>query len=322
MTKKTSQNKDAKNPFEKRIVEFLKKKRGKNFLRKELSKALGVHKGEYHLFQDALNTLSKRKKIARLKGGAFASLSSLQKIQGEMQLTRKGFGFVTDERTGDDVFIGAQNLNTALNGDVVEVQLFGVSRGKSKEGQVLNIVSRKHIRFVGTYHKSEYYGFMVPDNPKVYRDFFIPEKKALDAKNGQKIVVELEKWETNMLNPEGRVVQILGFPDDPGVDVTSIVISHGLDTEFEKSLEHNVNQMQLEITEEELSRRLDLRDKQIFTIDPPDAKDFDDAISLEELENGNVQLGVHIADVSHFVTADDELDKEAMLRGTSVYLVD
>ena len=322
MTKKTSQNKDAKNPFEKRIVEFLKKKRGKNFLRKELSKALGVHKGEYHLFQDALNTLSKRKKIARLKGGAFASLSSLQKIQGEMQLTRKGFGFVTDERTGDDVFIGAHNLNTALNGDVVEVQLFGVSRGKSKEGQVLNIVSRKHIRFVGTYHKSEYYGFMVPDNPKVYRDFFIPEKKALDAKNGQKIVVELEKWETNMLNPEGRVVQILGFPDDPGVDVTSIVISHGLDTEFEKSLEHNVNQMQLEITEEELSRRLDLRDKQIFTIDPPDAKDFDDAISLEELENGNVQLGVHIADVSHFVTADDELDKEAMLRGTSVYLVD
>jgi ribonuclease R len=308
--------------LDKRIIEFLKQNRGKEFKKKELSKALGITKAEYHLFNEALQNLIRNKRIAKLKGGAVSSLSSLQKIQGPLQLTRKGFGFVTDERTSEDVFISAANLNTALDGDTVEVQLFGVSRGRNKEGRVTRIINRARTRFVGTYHKSEFYGFVVPDNSKVYRDFFIPDQFSMNAKQGQKVVVEMIKWDTDQLNPEGKIVKILGYPDDPGVDVASVVLGHGLDTDFDKALEDRANRMTLDITPEEVARRVDLRDKEIFTIDPPDAKDYDDAISLEILPNGNYQLGVHIADVSHFVKEGDLLDKEAQKRATSIYLVD
>ncbi len=322
MAKNQSKKDGNQNVYEKRILEFLKRKRGKSYKRQELSRALGVHKSDYFLFREAINALLKKGKIARGKGGKLTSISSLQKIQGAMQMTRKGFGFVTDERTGEDVFIAAQNLGTALDGDLVEVQLFGVSRGKSKEGQVLGILQRARTRFVGTYHKSEYYGFVVPDNPKVYRDFLIPDEKAGSAQTGQKVVVEMERWESNMLNPEARIVQVLGYPNEPGVDVSSVVIGHGLGIGFDPQLEQKINRMTLQITPEELSRRLDLRDELIFTIDPPDAKDFDDAVSLTELPSGNYRLGVHIADVSHFVPEGSELDQEAAQRATSIYLVD
>ncbi len=322
MTNNKNSDKKNRNPFEKRILDFLKRKKGRSYKSKELSRALDVHKSEYHQFREALTGLARTGKIARAKGGKYTSIGSLQKFQNPMQMTRKGFGFVTDDRTGEDAFIAASNLNTALDGDLVEVQLFGVSRGRSKEGQVLRIIERARTRFVGTYHKSEYYGFVVPDNPKVYRDFYVPEKHSKDAKDGQKVVVSLQKWDGSMLNPEGRIEQVLGYPNEVGVDVASVVLGHGLEMDFNKALEDNVNRMALEISQKDLAERLDLRDQLIFTIDPPDAKDFDDAVSLEKLENGLYRLGVHIADVSHFVTENDELDREAMQRGTSVYLVD
>lgn len=315
-------NKKEKNPFTQQITDFLHKKVGKAYKKKEISRALNVNQTNYELFRDALTELARSGKVTRVKGGKYTSAASLQKIRGALQMTRKGFAFVTDERTGDDIYISAQNLNTALDQDIVEVQLFGVSRGKNKEGRVVDIITRANTTFVGTYHKSEYYGFVVPDNAKVYRDFYIPEKKTLSAKNGQKVVVEMEKWDTSQLNPEGSIVEILGYPDDPGVDVSSVAIGFGLPLAFKKSVEEEAAKMQLRITKEELSQRLDLRDELIFTIDPPDAKDFDDAVSLEKLENGNYRLGVHIADVSFFVQKGTPLDKEALHRGTSVYLVD
>lgn len=315
-------NKKEKNPFTQQITDFLHKKVGKAYKKKEISRALNVNQTNYELFRDALTELARSGKVTRVKGGKYTSAASLQKIRGALQMTRKGFAFVTDERTGDDIYISAQNLNTALDQDIVEVQLFGVSRGKNKEGRVVDIITRANTTFVGTYHKSEYYGFVVPDNAKVYRDFYIPEKKTLSAKNGQKVVVEMEKWDTSQLNPEGSIVEILGYPDDPGVDVSSVAIGFGLPLAFKKSVEEEAAKMQLRITKEELGQRLDLRDELIFTIDPPDAKDFDDAVSLEKLENGNYRLGVHIADVSFFVQKGTPLDKEALHRGTSVYLVD
>lgn len=320
MAKKKS--KQSKTPFKQEIIDFLHRKRGKSYKRKEISHSLGVNKANYHLFQDALAELTRAGEIVKAKGGRYTSASSLQKIQGALQMTRKGFAFVTDERTGEEIFISAQNLNTALNQDLVEVQLFGVSRGKNKEGRVVQILSRARTTFVGTYHKSEYYGFVVPDDPKVYRDFYIHEKKSLSAANGQKVVVELEKWDTSQLNPEGNIIEILGYPGDPGVDVSSVAIGHGLQLGFSKRVAEDARQMRLLITPEELSRRLDLREEITFTIDPLDAKDFDDAVSLEKLENGNYRLGVHIADVSFFVKEGTPLDKEALQRGTSVYLVD
>lgn len=320
--KKSKKSKLSKTPFRQEIVDFLHRKRGKSFKRKEISHSLGVNKTHYHLFQEALAELVRSGEIVKAKGGRYTSASSLQKVQGALQMTRKGFAFVADERTGEEIFISAQNLNTALHQDFVEVQLFGVSRGKNKEGRVVQILSRARTTFVGTYHKSEYYGFVVPDDPRVYRDFYIPEKKSLSAQNGQKVVVELEKWDTSQLNPEGSIIEILGYPGDPGVDVSSVAIGHGLQLGFSKKVAEEARQMRLLITPEEISQRLDLRNERIFTIDPLDAKDFDDAVSLKKLENGNYRLGVHIADVSFFVKEGTPLDREALQRGTSVYLVD
>ncbi len=305
----------------KQIETFLKKKK-KAYKRKEISHALGISKTNYNLFREALNELVKAGKVARLKGGKYSTISSLQKTRGVLQMTRKGFGFVTDERTGEDIFIAAQHLNTALDQDVVEVQLFAVSRGRNKEGRVTRIISRGKTTFVGTYHKSEYYGFVVPDDPRMYRDFYIHEKHSLNAKDGQKVVVELEQWDSQKLNPEGRIVEILGYPDEPGVDVVSVVRGFGLPIHFPKKVEKEAQKIEMKITPEDIAERLDLRDWDIFTIDPEDAKDFDDAVSLTKLENGNYLLGVHIADVSHFVPEGSAVDEEARRRGTSVYLVD
>lgn len=304
------------------ILNFLQKRKGKSFKSKEISHALHVHKNTYHLFSDAVKELQKRGKIVRLKNGRFTLPSVLQKVTGKIQLTRKGFGFVTDERTGEEIFIPAQRLNTALDGDTVEVRLFAVSRGKSKEGQISSIQERAHRSFVGTYHRSEYYGFVVVDNPRVYRDFYIQAHHNANAKDGQKVVVEYLKWDTASMNPEGKIIEILGYPDEPGVDIISVLKGFELPVQFPGQVEKEAEKIHFQVTPQILEERLDLRDELIFTIDPADAKDFDDAVSLTKLENRNYVLGVHIADVSHFVSKGSSIDKEALKRGTSIYLVD
>ncbi len=316
-----------KNPYLKRIVKFLKNNPRKTYKKKEISRALEVHKDEYYLYRKALGALVDAGKVARLKGGVYGlprpkKVVAKRDLEGPIMMTRKGFGFIHNPETGEDAFIAGSNLYTALDGDIVSARLFKSSRGKSQEAQVVEIQSRARTSFVGTYKKSGYYGFVIPDNPKVYRDFFIPEGASLKAKSGQKVVVQLDHWEPGELNPEGSITKVLGFPGDPGVDVESVVMGHGLELNFEKQLEANTAAMTLDISKQEVARRLDLRDEMIFTIDPPDAKDFDDAISLKQLENGNYYLGVHIADVSHFVKAGSPLDEEALNRGTSIYLVD
>ena len=308
--------------FKNLILAFLKRRRGKPVTRKELSHALHVEKSNYHLFREALQQLVKEGRVIRLKGRRYTVPSGLRQIQGTIQLTRKGFGFVTDERTGEEIFIPAQHLNTAMDGDLVLVQLFAVSRGRNKEGQVVSVLKRARTTFVGTYHKSEYYGFVVPDDPRIYRDFYIQPKNDMNARDGQKVVVEFIKWDKSSLNPEGRIVEILGFPDEPGVDVVSVAKGFDLPMAFPAQVEQQAQKIRLKLTPKELAERLDLRDELVFTIDPEDAKDFDDAVSLTRLPNGNFQLGVHIADVSYFVPRNSALDKEALKRGTSVYLVD
>jgi ribonuclease R len=304
------------------ITDFLRKRKGKAFTRKEISHAVGVRKENYYLFREALKSLSRTNKIIRVKGGRYIVGAALQKTRGVVQMTRKGFAFVTDERTGEDIFISQQNLNTAMDGDTVEVQLFAVSRGKSNEGQVAEVVSRGRTVIVGTYHKSEFYGFVVPDDPKIYRDFYIADANSKNAKDGQKVVVQFDRWEASRLNPDGTIAEILGYPDEPGVDISSVVKGFGLPLKFPKKVESAAAQIELKVTGKELEDRLDLREERIFTIDPEDAKDFDDAVSLKKLPNGNYQLGVHIADVSHFVKSESSIDHEALQRGTSVYLVD
>ncbi len=304
------------------ILNFLQSHKAKSIRIREISHALHINKSNYHLFRDALNALERQGKIAKLKNQRYTLPSTLQRIKGTIQLTKKGFGFVTDERTQEELFIPAQYLNTALDGDTVEVQMFAVSRGKRKEGRITAVLARARNTFVGTYHRSEYYGFVTPDNPRIYRDFYIQPQNDQGTKNGQKVVVEFLKWDSASLNPEGRISEILGFPDDPGVDIVSVIKGFELPLEFPDKVEKAANNINLSLTPAIIAERLDLRQEKIFTIDPEDAKDFDDAVSLKKLENGNYQLGVHIADVSHYVSEGSSIDQEALLRGTSIYLVD
>jgi ribonuclease R len=315
----------VRNKFKKEIVSFLQKKKGKSFSRKEISKALGVQKSNYQLYRDALRDLSRSQQIIRAKGGKFqmgGGGAAPKKVQGTIQMTRKGFAFVTDEQNNEDIFIAAQYLNTALDQDQVKIQLFASSKGRNKEGHVVKVLSRSRNSFVGTYHKSEYYGFVTPDDPKVYRDFYVADANSKGSKNGQKVVVKLDKWEGTQLNPEGSIIEILGYPNEPGVDISSVVKGFGLPLKFNKRIEKEASQIQLEGIDRLLKDRLDLREWITITIDPEDAKDFDDAVSLSKLKNGNYQLGVHVADVSYFVGPNSLIDQEGLERGTSIYLVD
>jgi len=312
----------SKKKIQKKILSILKKNKS-GLSAKDLSKNLAITHHDYHFFRKALIFLKSSGQISKSKGNKKYVLSSKSRtLEGELSITRSGFGFLHDKENNIDVFIGRDHLNTAFDTDLVEVKLFASSRGKNEEGYVSKIIKRKRIDFVGTYHKTQYYGYVVPDNPKVYRDFFIPKEKQKNAQNGQKVVVTLEKWDTDHLNPEGFIKKIIGYTGEPGVDVTSVAYSHQLEISFPDLVEKEVQQIKDDITEEEIACRTDLRDMQIFTIDPEDAKDFDDAVSLEKLSNGNYLLGVHIADVSYYVKENSQIDQEALKRGTSVYLVD
>ncbi len=292
------------------------------FKPKELARKLGVSKADYTAFRDLLKQAAQEGTIAKHRGNNFGALQQATSIEGELHVKTQGYGFLITGEDEQDVFISQKNMGTALNKDVVQVQLYAQSSGSSQEGRVVKVVQRARQQFVGTYQRSRRYGFVVPDELKIQRDIFIPEGQDLQAKSGHKVVVRLTHWEDERSNPEGEIVEVLGFADDPGVDVMSVIKSFDLPTRFPQTVERAAAAFPDAIPNSELSRRLDLRDQVCVTIDPDDAKDFDDAVSLKRLQNGNYELGVHIADVSYYVRPGSELDKEALRRGTSVYLVD
>ena len=310
------------NKFKNKIVQLLKKSPGTVLSRKDISHALNVHKQDYNLFQSALQSLVKERKIVHVKKHQYALKQVMQRYVGELRTTRAGFGFVNVEDEDFEVFVAQPNLNRAFDRDIVEVQLYAASRGKRLEGFVRRVVKRFREFIVGTFHKTPYYSYVVPDDPKIYRDILIPPEQTLNAEDGQKVIVKFERWERDEHNPVGAIVEILGDQNTPGVDIVSIAYSYNLPIRFPQQVEKDAQQAPADIRPEDLQGRLDLRQEVCFTIDPEDAKDFDDAVSLKILKNGNFELGVHIADVSHYVKPDTALDKEAFRRGTSVYLVD
>jgi len=308
--------------IQKKIISILKRNKTTEPIR-EIKKSLGITKKTSGHFENALDYLIQSGRVNKDSDGIKISDSKGSKtIVGELRITRGGFGFVREANRKIDVFINRDHLNTAFDRDTVEVKLYARYRGKNQEGFVTKIVERKRNQFVGTFHQTKYYGFMVPDDSRIYRDFFIPKENQKNVKDGQKILVSLEKWDTDHLNPEGKIIEIIGFPGEPGVDVASVAYSFSLAIKFPDEVEADAEGMTKSFKKSEIKNRLDLRHLDIFTIDPPDAKDFDDAVSLEKLKNGNLKLGVHIADVSHYVNKGSIIDKEAFDRGTSVYLVD
>lgn len=287
---------------------------------KELAIVLGVKKDQRPQLEQILNELMTEGRIVCSKRGKF-SKSEEKKITGTFQAHPKGFGFVSVEGEKEDIFIPESETNGAMHMDTVEISVSPAVTGRRKEGKVLHVLERGMKQVVCTYQLNKNFGFAVPDNPKFGSDIFIPLERSKGAVNGHKVVVEITQYGKKGKNPEGKVVEILGHINDPGVDILSIVRAYGLPVEFDPKVMTQVEHVAKPVSEADMAGRMDLRDWQMVTIDGEDAKDLDDAVSLT-MDHENYILGVHIADVSNYVQEHSALDTEALNRGTSVYLVD
>ncbi len=243
---------------------------------------------------------------------------------GRIQRNQKGFAFlITEDPTEEDIYISGDDLNNALNNDRVIIRLYKqTSPGKRAEGRVIRILERANNKVVGTYEEGNGFGFVIPDDRRLGADLFIPKKNARGAREGMKVVAEILEWPEKRRNPEAVIIEILGKKGEPGIDIISIIRKHDLPEDFPEEVKAHVSKQDYTISSKELEKRKDLRDLKMVTIDGEDAKDLDDAVSLEINDKGNYKLGVHIADVGHYVKEFSVLDKEAVKRGTSVYLVD
>lgn len=310
--------------MKKKIKSFFKNNPSLKVKSKELAERLQIFDSyEYAELKYYLHKLTEEGFLE--KSGKRYQLSKYgsEKLIGTVQIISDGdYGFVIlNNQNIRDVFIAGKNLNTAFDGDIVEVKLLERQRGKNIEGTIVSIVERSRKEIVGTLQKSNSFYFVIPDDKKIHRDIYISSKNLGGAKPGDKVVVGNIQWLSPNLNPEGKIIEVLGKAGSFDVEIASIAREFELPYKFPNSVLKEVEKITEEIPESEIKKRIDLRDKIIFTIDPEDAKDFDDAVSVEKLQNGNFLLGVHIADVSHYVRENSATYKEALKRGTSVYLV-
>ncbi len=257
-------------------------------------------------------------KLFKLKKGK----SSKKPIVGYVDMNKSGNAYVITDQHAKDVFIKYGNLNQAFNGDKVKVEIFAERKSGKLEGKVVEILERNQTEFVGQIHISKQFAFVQPDRSITPVDFFIAPENTMDAKHLDKVVIQLLNWRPKDKSPTGKVVKVLGKPGLNDVEMQAILVENGFPLSFPKEVMQETNKISDKITEAEIAERRDMREVPTFTIDPHDAKDFDDAISMQQLENGNWEIGVHIADVSHYVKPGTALDKEAYKRATSVYLVD
>ncbi|WP_312697563.1 ribonuclease R [Sphingobacterium mizutaii] len=244
-------------------------------------------------------------------------------VTGKVDMTADGSAYIVpDDDSESDIYVAPRKLRQALHNDIVKVHVYERKKGRKREGEVVEILQRAKTDFTGTIDISKSYAFFQPDDRKMLHDIFIPLDNLNGAKNGEKVLVSILEWPKNAKNPIGIVKSVLGKKGENNTEMNAILADFGFPLEFPKAVEDAANSISDTISAEEIAKRHDFRSTTTFTIDPADAKDFDDAISFKKLENGNYEVGIHIADVSHYVTPDSTLDKEAFERGTSVYLVD
>ena len=287
---------------------------------REIAAVLQIPREQRDELKAVLDALVEEGKIAVSKRGKY-SRGQAERLRGVFQANARGFGFVSCENGGDDVFISEENLCGAFHGDEVEFIITSAPSGRRREGKIVKILSHGVTRVVGLYEKNRDFGFVRPDNQRYLKDIYIPAGKEMNAMTGHKVVVELTSYGGEHMKPEGRVVEIIGHVNDPGTDILSIVMDMGIKTEFPEKVLNQAVRVGKPVSEADCAGRLDLRGWQMVTIDGEDAKDLDDAVSLT-VEEGNYRLGVHIADVANYVQENSALDREAFERGTSVYLAD
>jgi|688.fasta_scaffold112295_2 ribonuclease R len=304
------------------LLHFLKSSDSKTFKREEVLKKM-LKKYSIEIAELAINILIEQDKLQEISPNVFklkASNKGKNVVEGKIDMTKTGGGFLISSQLDRDAFISARNLNTALDGDTV---LANITKGNGRpEGEVVEVLKRNKTAFIGTLEVSEKFAFFIANSTKMPLDIFVPLGKTKGATNGSKVLVEMTRYEPGMKSPEGEVVEILSESSNSDLEMKSILIDNGFNITFPPDVIAESEKVSEVITAAEIAKRMDYREICTFTIDPLDAKDFDDALSIRQLANGNWEVGVHIADVSHFVKEGTALDKEAFERSTSVYLPD
>jgi len=307
-----------------KLLTYMKDEAYKPLTVQELEEAFGIEDSSHFKdFVKALVQMEEKGLVVRTRSNRYGLPEKMNLIRGKLAGHAKGFAFVIPEEQGmDDIFIPPNEVKTALNGDIVLARVTSESSGQRREGTIVRIIERGVQQIVGTYSESKHFGFVIPDDKKIATDIFIPKGSTKGAIEGHKVVVKLTSYPEGRKNAEGEVIKILGHKNDPGVDILSVIHKHGLPLAFPENVLDQANSAPDTIDEKEIANRRDLRNETIVTIDGADAKDLDDAVTVTILENGHYKLGVHIADVSYYVTENSPIDVEAEERGTSVYLVD
>ncbi|MCB0428499.1 MAG: ribonuclease R [Flavobacteriales bacterium] len=311
------------NQLEDRILEVFRSAPHRHFNYKQMAKQLGLMKApDRKRLMGLMEKLTAKGLLQEEKRGSFSLKQKQQRLEGVIQIITSGAAFVMISDSSQDIFIKQHHIGSAMNGDTVEVKLLPKKSGKRPEGEVVNVVKRARETFVGTITVEKKSAFLIPDQARGIPDIFIHPDKLNGAKDGQKALVKITEWPDAIHGPEGEVTEVLGYPGDKTVEQHSILAEYGFPLGFEPEVENEANAIPDVITPDEISKRRDFRGVTTFTIDPVDAKDFDDALSIRQLEDGKWEVGIHIADVSHYVRPDSHLDHEAYRRGTSVYLAD
>jgi len=291
---------------------------------KQVSAKLNIRDPEsQEIIFEILKEEAEKNVLKEITHGKFQMHELKTFIEGVVDLTTDGSAYiVTDDPAETDIFVAPRKLRNALNGDRVKVYVYAKTRGQRKEGEVIEILQRNKMEFTGIVKLSERFAFFIPDDRKMMHDIFIPISELNGAKNGIKAVAEITDWPAGARNPIGRIKHVLGVQGENDTEMNAILAEYGFPLSFPKEVERDAEEISDAISQDEIGRRRDFRNVLTFTIDPFDAKDFDDALSFKKLDNGNYEVGIHIADVSHYIQPDSALDKEALDRATSVYLVD
>ncbi|MBF6608422.1 MAG: ribonuclease R [Flavobacterium sp.] len=324
MSEKHRKTHKKEKDFSGKILKILSTNANKGFNYKQIAAILELDdtKSRNEIIKD-LKLLADQKKIIESEPGKYLIKAISQEYyQGKIDMTSRKTAYFICEDFEDDVFIPNNNLNRALDGDIVKVYVYNRRSGKKPEGEVIEVIERNKTEFVGVIDIQKNFAFVSTANPKMYTDIFIPKDKIGDAEQGDVVIVKIEDWPKRADSPFGSVIKVLGKPGEHDTEIHAILAEYGLPYDFPVDVEVYAQQLDTSIQQSEIDKRRDMRDTLTFTIDPKDAKDFDDALSFKKLDNGNYEIGIHIADVSFYLEEGTALDDEAYNRATSVYLVD
>lgn len=318
-----SKKRRTKSDIVRSTIRFFENNRNDSFNYKQIAAEIGLKtQPEKLMLVDILKDMKEDAFITELKRGKYKSNTKGSLLEGRFERKSNGKNFFVPDESEDKIFVAERNSAHAMSGDRVKVQLLAQRKGKDPEGEVVEILQRTKTRFVGTLDVQKHYAFLIVDSKILANDIFIPKDHLKGGQTGDKAYVEVVEWPKKAKNPVGTVIDILGVAGDNTTEMHSILAEYGLPYKYPEKVEEEANKISDRLTDEEISAREDFRETTTFTIDPRDAKDFDDALSIKKLNNGLWEVGVHIADVTHYVTPGGIIDEEAYRRATSVYLVD